>query len=290
MALNIPSKIWVFVERLYIHIYDNETFQTFLKEFDIDYNNPLYNEFTTTKILYTFMSEENYSFAKFIQSVPSYKYIKILERIVFDEKIIETKKDNWNYYGEAIEHWYPIIIELISLSGIQIDEANKKLIFLVDEYVPSTDDFIQHSFNDPFIDYIRKEINESYQRELYLSVMFLSRKLLEVIFIRVMEIVFPKISNGKYSEQNHSLWFDKNKNNYRNFGKLILNTKAKALTFQEDKELIEELCSIVKPFKDETNSCVHDDYKIPDVKYIQEWRVSYIINLSRKVFKKYCNP
>ena len=290
MALNIPKKIWVFVERLYICKYSAKEFKKFLKEFDIVYDNKIYKQFDSTKIEYTFMSEEDYKFANFMQTVPNYKYLKILERIVFDSKIIETKNDNWNYYGEYIKHWYPTVLEMLKISDVKIDRKSQQLIFKDTEYIPSGDDLLPYPFNDPFLDYIRKEINESYKSRLFLSAMFLSRKLVEVIYARVLEVVFPKIQNGKYSESNHNIWYNKTRNGYRDFGELIENAKNNSGSFQEDKDLIEELCSYVKPFKDETNSNVHDDYKIPDENYIIQWKVKHIMNLARKVFRKYCNP
>lgn len=290
MAVNIPKKIWVYVERLFISQYSAKDFKKLLKEYDIVYNNKIYNEFDTTKILYTFMSEENYDFANFMQTVPNYKYLQLLERVVFDSKIIETKDDNWNYYGEHIKHWYSTVLSMLKISGIKIERKSQKLIFNDVEYEPTGDDFLPYQFNDPFLDYIRKEINESYKGRLFLSTMFLSRKMLEVIFTRVLEIVFPKLVNGKYSESNHNIWYNKNRNGYRDFGELIENAKNNSKSFHEDKDLIEELCVFVKPFKDETNSNVHNDYKIPDENYINQWKTSHIINLARKIFKKYCNP
>jgi len=41
-----------------------------------------------------------------------------------------------------------------------------------------------------FLDYIKKEINESYRERLYLAVMILTRKLIECIIHRIFEIVF----------------------------------------------------------------------------------------------------
>ena len=225
-----------------------------------------------------------------MQIVPTYKYLKILEAVIFDPQIIATTKDNWNYYGESIKHWHPNLFELLKLAGVEIDASEKKLKYEEEEYIPSQDDFLPHTFNDPFLDYLRKEVNESYQKGLFLSVMFLNRKILEVILTRIFEVVFPKIASGKYSATNHSLWFDVNKNSYQNFGILLDNLKTNVADFHEDKDLILEWHSLVKPFKNETNSCVHDDYKIPDETYVKSWRIQHIINIGRKLFRKYCNP
>jgi hypothetical protein len=213
---------------------------------------------------------------------PNSKYLKILEKIIFDRKVIETKTDNWNYYGEDIRNWYPSLIELLDFARVKIDGKHKKLTYLDEDYESKSEDFLPHAFDDPFLDYIRKELNESYEQELYLSVMFLSRKILEVIFIRLFEVVFPKLVNGKHCADNHNLWYDRKRNGYRSFTELIDNLRDNASAFHEDKSLILDFCSIVKSLKKETNSCVHSDYKVPDA--------GYVVNLSIKLFKKYCNP
>jgi len=294
MSLNLPKKTWVYAERLYIHIYNPNEFIKLLENFGIEYSNPEYNHFEgyhgTPIPIYKFMSQEDYTFANFMQMVPAYKYLKVLEPIIFDAKVIATTKDNWNYYGEFIKHWYPDLVELLKLAGVDIEESKKKLNYEEEEYIPNQADFLPHAFNDPFLDYLRKEVNESFQHGLFLSVMFLNRKIIEVILARLFEVVFPKLVNGKYDAGNHALWFDVTKNSYHNFGVLLDNLKTQAADFHEDNDLILEWHSLVKPFKNETNSCVHDDYKIPDETYIRSWRIQYIISIGRKLFRKYCNP
>lgn len=282
--------MWVYTERLYIHIYSEDKFLQFLSGFGINYKNELYEQFNQTKPRYTFLSNEDYEFANSMQIVPTYKYLRLLESILFDEKIIATRDDNWNYYGEYIKNWYPTLIELIELAEVQIDYNNKRLLYKDKEYEPSTNDLLPYFFNDPFLDYISREINDGYQRGLYLSVMFLSRKLLEVILVRLFEVVFPKIVDNEYNSDNHNLWFDVKKNSHRNFDALLDNLKVKATAFHEDKDLILELCSSIKPFKDETNACVHKDYKIPNSTYVNSWRIEHLINMARRLYKKYCNP
>ncbi len=289
MSLHINKKIWVYVERLYIHCYKPEDFIVFLNQFGIEYDNKIYKEFDKTKPLYEFMSEENYDFANFMQTVASYKYLPILEKVVFDKKIKSTKDDNWNYYGEYIRKWYDIIIDLLKMVGVNIDRENKKLVY-EEEEVFEGPDFLPYSFNDMFLDYIRKEINECYKTGQLLAVMILSRKILEVLFVRILQIVFPKIVSGEYSKENHYVWYNHKRNRYHNFENLIKNMKDNSSKFHEDKELIENICSRVKPFKDETNLYVHRDYKIPDETYLKSWRVSLIVELVRKIYKKYCNP
>ena len=288
--MNLPARVWVLAERLYIHIHQPEGFVELLRQYDIKYMSDVYRDWNTVQTRYTFMSEEDYRFASFMQSVPSYKYLKILEHVVFDPDIIKTQRSKWNYYNEFIRDWYPSLLDLLKLSKIEIDTANKKLTLAEEMEEATTEDFLPHPFYDPFLDYLRKEINESYDAGLYLSVMFLTRKVIESIFIRVVEVVFPKILDGQYNAANHEIWYDTKRGSYRDFDRLINVFHDKAAVFHEDKQLILELCDLVRPLKKETNVCVHADYKIPDAEYVSQWRIPYVINLARKVFRKYCNP
>lgn len=293
MPLTLNKRVWVLAERLFLHCHDcdYEEFLSLLKEFDIDYEENEYEDLLKlTEPRYTFMSEENYSFANFMELTPTYKYLPLLERIVFDECVKRTKSNKWNYYGEYIRNWYPSLLELIKLAGVIIDTRNKKLIFEAEEESPESIDFVSDQFGDTFIDNILKELNESFDSARMLSTMFLARKILEVVCIRIMEVVFPKLVNKKYIEENHYIWYDKGRGKYHNFEVILDNLKANANAFHEDKDIILKFISLVRPFKNETNACVHSDYKIPDEAYIKQWKIPYIVNVARRLFRKYCNP
>ena len=292
MGLNINKKVWVIAERLYIRCHSASQFLTFLGENDINYNNNLYQKLNPSNVkdYYCFMSDENYDFASFMELIPTYKYLSILKKIIFDPDIEQTQHDDWNFYGEFIKEWYPSLIELLSLANVKIDTDQKTLTHEEIQYCISSDDFLSQENGDIFLDYIRKEINEANKSNCYLSVMFLARKLLECQIVRILEIVFPKIQNNEYSESNHNLWYNKQQSRYHSFDILLENLKDNACSFHEDKDLIKELVGFVKPFKNETNKCVHNDYKIPDESYIKQWRIPHTIGMARKLFKKYCNP
>lgn len=291
MPLVLNKRVWLIAERLFIHCHKSDAFLSLLKKFDIEYAEVDYKELlTNTKPLYTFMSEDNYTFANFMELTPSYKYLPLIESIVFDECVKTTQDDRWNYYGEDIKNWYPTLVELLNLAGIKIDNEEQKLSFTDEAETEKTPDFVLSAFGDAFIDYIRKELNESYASGRLLSVMFLSRKLLEVVSVRIMEVVFPKLVNKDYNEVNHALWYDKNRGKYHDFEILLENLKKNAMAFHEDKDLVLEFVALVKPFKNETNACVHNDYKIPDQAYIRQWKIPYLVEVSRKLFRKYCNP
>jgi len=290
MALTLNRRVWVLAERLFIHAYDKDQFLKLLRQHEIDYPGERYEDFNTTKSLYTFMSQDDYAFATFMELVPSYKYLALLQDIVFDPKVQHTATDNWNYYGEYIRHWHPELLDLLQLAGVQVNRDAKRLEYPEVIQPPEREDFLSDSFGDHFLDYIRREINECHRSGLYLSVMFLSRKLLESIVVRLFEVVFPKLVNKAYSPENHQLWYDTNRGRYHSFETLLDNLRSHESAFHEDEELIKEFVSSVRPFKDETNKCVHYDYKIPDQRYINEWRIPNLVGLARKLFRKYCNP
>jgi hypothetical protein len=295
MSLKLNQEIWIYVERLYVHCYSSDEFVVFLKQHGVEYNNPIYPDFlisgpTGEKPLYKFMSEPNYDFANFMQTIPTYKYLPIIRRVVFDEKILATRKDGWNYYGESVRSWHPKIIEILRAAGVNVDLTEKAVSLPSDEEDFESPDFLPYSFNDLFLDYIRKEINESYNNGQLLAVIILSRKLLEALVIRIFEVVFPKMVNSAYTETNHTLWYDRTKNRYQFFEKLLENLKLKSSDFHEDKDLVEEACDNIEKIRVEANKCVHRDYKIPDDNYLKGLKIEMAIVSIRKVYNKYCNP
>jgi hypothetical protein len=290
MALLLNRRVWVLAERLYIHCNSPKDFQDYLKGFDIEYPGIPYADWNVTKVEYTFMSDENATFAEFMQRVPTYKYLKVLQPIVFDDCVQDTANDNWNYYGEQIKKWYPALLDLLHLAGITIDPSTRTFRYDEGEQPASTADFLSTAFNDPFLDHVRKEINEGFDAHRYLTTMILSRKLLECTVLRLFEVVFPKIKNSQYSETNHSLWFDKRRGRFHGFDVLLDNLRDNAAAFDEDRDLVRDFVSLAKPFKDETNSYVHADYKIPDENALRSWKIPYVCDMVRRLFRKYCNP
>lgn len=296
MGVKFNQEIWMYAERLYIHCYKEDEFKIFLKKFGIDYDNASYPTIlsstgpTRATPLWVFMSEPNYDFANFMQTVPTYKYLPILQKIVFDSKIINTRRDGWNYYGEPIRNWHPKIVEILRSAGVGIDKANGKLSINEDEEDFGGPDFLPYDFNDLFLDYIRKEINEVYINGQLLAVIVLSRKLLEALIIRIFEVVFSKMVGGSYNQSNHDLWYDRNKKRHHGFEILLSNLKSKSVDFHEDREQLEQACDTIGFIRIEANKCVHKDYKIPDENYLKTLKIEMAVVSIRKLYKKYCNP
>lgn len=292
MSFTIQPRVWALVERLFIHGHSPNEFLELLERHGISYNGTVYETFDSyrPKPKYTFMSEDDYTFARFMNGVPSHRYLPLIREVLFDQKVRATQQDNWNYYGEPIRHWRPQLVELLHLGGVEVDEARQSLsIVRADEPVSGTE-FLPHAFRDPFLDFIREEANEAYDAGLYLSVMFLSRKIIETTVVRLMEVVFPKVVGGEYSEPNHALWYDKSRGRLLGLDHLLDNLDDGAAEFHEDRELVGEVVRLIRPLKNETNACVHADYRAPDADYVNGWRIPHIMALLRKLFRKYCNP
>lgn len=295
MSLKLNQDIWTYVERLYIHCYNAEDFKIFLRKYGIEYDNPKYADLAITgpshKIpLYAFMSEPNYEFANFMQTVPTYKYLPILQHVVFDIKTIATRNDGWNYYGEPIRSWHQKIVELLRATGVTFDTTNKKLSIAEEEEDFGGPDFLPYDFSDLFLDYIRKEINESYSNGQLLAVIMLSRKLLEALIVRICETVFPKIVSGSYIQTNHDIWYNKTKSHYHGLELLLSNLRTRSGEFHEDKDLLEQTCVAIDIIRNEANKCVHRDYQIPNEEYLKSLKLENAVVSTRKLYKKYCNP
>lgn len=289
MGFIINNQIWQLAEKLYIHCYEINGFIDFLKSHEVNLPDNFYNGFE----VYSFMSSERNDFAQFMQNVPSYRYIPILEGIVFNEKVKNTQKDNWNYYGTYIKTWYPELLKQFKETGLSIDDSKNKIILIEAETEKSIDnlDFLQCNFNDQLLNYIKKEINEGYNSGHFLAVMVLSRKLAECLIVRVFEVVFRKQDeNGVYNGNNHSLWFDTTKKRIHDFDTLLENLKDNSSAFHEDKDFVEELYSKIKPFKNEANRVIHRDYVIPNKDSVSKWEVPILFDKLGKLYRKYCNP
>jgi len=263
MSLLINNRIWELAEKLYIHCYGVDGFVELLKSRAVSLPDNFYSNFE----IYSFMSTEQNQFAQLMQRVPAYKYLSILNEVVFDKdgKVSSMQHDNWNYYGVYIKNWwYPELLKEITNVRLKIDAEKRRIEQSEDEDKEIQDgpDFLKYNFNDPFLEYIKKEINENYKDGRYLSVMILSRKLIECLIIRIFEVVFIKNnSDGTYNDHNHSLWFDKTKGRFHDLDRLLDNLKDSSTAFDEDKDLVEETCSLIKPLKNEMNKVVHRDYK-----------------------------
>ena len=148
--LNIDKKVWMYVEKLYIHCYgSSDNFLEFLKLNEIKgYNNqayPLVKGNSDFAPFYNFMHYDNYEFSNFMEEkIQFYRYRDILQDIIFDKLIIGTKDDGWNYYGESIKRWYPRIISYLKESNFKIDFDNEKLVYEAINKTTSLEDSMQN--------------------------------------------------------------------------------------------------------------------------------------------------
>lgn len=292
MSLLINNRIWELAEKLYIHCYEVDGLVNLLRSQEIN----LPEDFYSTFEVYSYMSTTQTRFAQFMQRVPAYRYLPLLERIIFDDdgRVANTARDNWNYYGVYIRGWYPEIIRLLTeIDGVEVNTIERQISYQDVQIERNQDnpDFLEYNFNDPFLDYIKKEINESHNSGHYLAVMILSRKLIECLILRVFEIVFRKMDeNGTYNGTNHALWFDTTRNRILDLEILLENLKNNAANFHEDKDFVEEICTLIRPLKNEMNKVVHRDYKVPQLEDVTKWDIPGIFNKLGKLYRKYCNP
>lgn len=161
MSAELHKRTWLLIERLYITVYAGgekpEVFIEFLKRFGIDYPGIPYREFKTLKGRYTFMKEEDYTFARFMKSVPKTKYRLILEEILFDRKIKDTQNDGWNYYGEYINQWYPELLQRVRDGGFEIGDEELHINYDYD---------VALSFAGEDRNYVEQVANILHQRDL----------------------------------------------------------------------------------------------------------------------------
>lgn len=289
MGFMVSEQIWQYVEKLYIHCYKIDGFIDFLKSRDII----LPQDFYANRDIPIIMSTDSRDFSHYMKGVSFYRYISVLEGMIFDRKIKDTQLEEMEYYGIYVKSWYPQLIDQIQKAGLIIDNVENKVNRKEDTSSEgvSSQDLLVMSFNDIFLDYIKKEINECYSRGNYLAAMILGRKLAECTIIRIFEVVFRKKDvNGTYNAAHHALWFDTAKNRILDFDDLLQNLKDNSADFQEDKVLVEEISLQVRTFKNETNQLVHRDYKIPNQKGVDGWDLPGIFGKLCKVYKKYCNP
>jgi len=227
-----------------------------------------------------------------MQGVPSYRYLPLLGGMIFDSNIRDTQLDGTDYFGIYVKGWYPQLIDQIQRAGLIIDSSESKIYSdETDSEAVNGQDLLVINFSDIFLNHIKKEINECYNNGHYLAVMILSRKLAECLFIRIFEVVFRKHdADGAYNGSNHALWFNVTINRIHDFDTLLQNLKDNAVSFQEDRAIIEEICVLIKPFKNEVNQVVHRDYKVPIKESVDKWDISGIFSKLGKIYRKYCNP
>ncbi len=289
MPLVIKDQTWQLAEKLYIHSYRVEGFIDLLKSHEIVLPDDFYSGFE----VYAFMTTVHNEFARFMQKVPSHRYLSLLKDIIFDGNIRNTQRDNWNYLGVQIKTWYPELLKSLEESHLEISMSEQEIIFseIISRQIQSNPDFLIYDFNDYFLDYIKKEINEAYNEGHYLAVMILSRKLIECVIFRICEVVFnEKDANGTYNRDNHILWFNLSEGRNLGLDKVLDNLKDNSSRFYGYKDLVEEICLLTRPLKNRINKMVHRDYIIPTKEIVDDEDIPGLCNKLRRLYGKYCNP
>ncbi|NPE29564.1 toll/interleukin-1 receptor domain-containing protein [Methanococcoides sp. SA1] len=139
MTKNFDGEFWINIERLYLHVHSPRKFTELLKKNKIDYPLESYSELfdldTPTNRSFhikenrEFLQGKNYSFANFMENIPLENCLDLLAEIIFDDSIVETEKDLFNYYDENVSEWYSKIIDILERSNVIIDGDNNNLVF-----------------------------------------------------------------------------------------------------------------------------------------------------------------
>lgn len=137
MTHNFDDEFWINIERLYLHVHSPRKFTELLKKHEIDYPLESYSELfdldtPTNRSFHTgenreFLQGKNYSFANFMENISHSNHMGLLNDILFDDQIMGTKEDPFNYHSENVSEWYPNLID--SLEGYNITIDDKKLVF-----------------------------------------------------------------------------------------------------------------------------------------------------------------
>lgn len=198
-SLTINKEVWNYVEKLYLHCYkSSEKFTEFLSKHEIEYYSrfyPLNRKGKDYRKFYEYMKTENNDFANFMaEEVASYKYLNVLEEIIFDEDIRKTEGDNWNYLSKPIKNWYPSLISFSKKAGLNIDFKEKKLVYEIkkDEY------FVINNFESSFWDIVHKRIvkvSKNKFEDLYYADAVESA--FKEVNVRVKKIVYDKIGEER---------------------------------------------------------------------------------------------
>lgn len=277
MKNDLPARLWLLAEKLCLHCYGLKGLGELLREYNIQYNNSEYEDYD----IQVFMTSSKSRFSDFMKTQESSKSLSLLEAVFFDERINNSVNSNHDYYGEKVCNWYPELNILIE-QRYQINVICKKL----EEYnskEPSL--LIVYNFNDPFLDYIRKEINECFERENNLATLMLSRKLIECLIVRIYELYFPKWNKDRETiEENINLYLTPNRDRPLNLSVLVENLINKSDVFMDDRKMLIDTCNKIKSILKELNRMVHRDYKNPTYDSFDEKKIISIVYNLRKIF------
>jgi hypothetical protein len=168
------------------------------------------------------------------------------------------------------------LTNLLRDAGVDYDVSTKEFKIKDDGHTVtfplSKDTLITEKFGDRFYDRLKNEINVGYKFGLYTSVAVLSRKLIENLLIDMLRKKYPA------SEE---LYFDKNRNRFHDFARLLANLEKMKSTFVIDERTVSKFISLANPFKLSTNSKVHSMIEMSKREEITRYEIAEMIGLLR---------
>jgi hypothetical protein len=192
--------------------------------------------------------------------------------------------DNWNYFGDYVSSWRPLLIEYLRDNGITYNENEKNFSLTSGEpilIVPlgQLSNLIDQDFNNVFYNELRDEINKAYQMRLFTSVMLLSRKLFENLIIEILRMKYPPNIPG-----NLEIYYLVKDQKFQNFTILLMNIEERKSEFTVDEHLINEIISLIKPFRKGANANAHSIIIVSDEKDISKFDIPRISALLLRLY------
>ncbi|MCK5724855.1 MAG: hypothetical protein KAI84_20130, partial [Gammaproteobacteria bacterium] len=171
------------------------------------------------------------------------------------------------------------ILSLIS-SVVEEEKMNNKIIQEMPMGpVGQSSNFIEIDFGDLFYNELRDEINKAYQMRLFTSVMLLSRKLFENLIIEILRMKYPPNIPG-----NLEIYYLVNDRKFQNFTILLMNIEERKSEFTLDEHLINEIISLIKPFRKGANANAHSIIIVSDEKDISKFDIPRISALLLRLY------
>lgn len=135
--------------------------------------------------------------------------------------------------------------------------------------------YFSYSTNDFFVKGHINELNRAFGSSCYTCVFILARKIIENLIIAILRKKFP-------SDQD--LYWNKAEGRHNDFSIVLDNLYMKREKFGIDKQIVERLYGLAKPFKKDGNNKTHSLYHLVKEKNeVKNSNIQFILNLIVKL-------
>jgi hypothetical protein len=219
------------------------------------------------------------SLKNYLESLLPEDIFKLLSDIFPSSEFKRMQWDKWNHHGEFVKDWRNDLINSLEICNIHYNEEKRQFEekgneISLQETIYKTD-ILKIDFNDTFYKNLVLEINKAYKIGAYTGAFILCRKLIENLVIDILRKKFPP------NATNLELYFStKNRGGrFHDFSVLLDNLELKKNDFGIDKPLIEELMSLIKPFRPNVNSKTHSIIIIGNEGDIKKFEIEKMVSL-----------